>query len=58
MGRRKISLTDEDSRVLSVRVPKSWVKALRSLETEETKQQNLVRIALRRFLRAKKVLPR
>lgn len=57
MGRRKISLTNETSRVLSVRVPISWVKALRGLETEDVKQQNLVRKAIRDFLRVKKALP-
>jgi hypothetical protein len=43
--------------VLSVRVPISWVKALRGLETEDVKQQNLVRKAIRDFLRVKKALP-
>jgi hypothetical protein len=43
--------------VLSVRVPISWVKALRKLETEEVKQQTLVRQALRDFLQAKQVMP-
>jgi glutamine synthetase len=57
MGRRKISLTNEDSRILSVRVPASWIEAFKQLETEDIKQQVLVRRALRNFLRANNALP-
>ena len=56
-GRRKLSLSEENSIVLSVRVPRSWVKALRKLETEEVKQQMLVRRALRQFLEMNGALP-
>jgi glutamine synthetase len=56
MGRRKLSLSEEKSTVLSVRVPRSWVKALRTLETEEIKQQMLVRRAIRLYLQKKKAL--
>lgn len=51
MSKRKISLTGEDSTVISVRVPRSWVDALKAMETEEIKQGGLVRRAIRRFIR-------
>ena len=45
-GTRKISLEDWNRPVISVHVPKSWVKELEKLETLELKQAGVVRSAL------------
>jgi hypothetical protein len=52
----RMSLDNKSSVVVSIRLPRAWVEAFRSLETEEIKQQTLMRTALRRFLRARKAL--
>jgi metal-responsive CopG/Arc/MetJ family transcriptional regulator len=53
-GRPKISLDNENSVVVSIRVPKSWLEAFDALETEEVKRQTLMRQALRRYLHSRK----
>jgi hypothetical protein len=55
-GRPKISLDNENSVVVSIRVPKSWVDAYDGLETEEVKRQTLMRTALRRYLQTRNAL--